>query len=545
MSTIAKASSGEAEAMAEISATQTTQGGRLLLLSVFIGFITVIGAINLVTLRGEWSRLSSATFKSSGGTADRSLWNRVHDWNDGVLLALRGVEKAYDEKSPYCMAVQPVVQGMLSSIGEGSDEVVIGKNGWLFHRNAIRFMTRTANKHRHAPPITAITAFADYLKSRDIHLVLLPVPPKLAIYPEKFGHRLLDTPVAPPVWAEWKAQVEATGAKVFDLMPVLAEAKARTTTPAPLYLKTDTHWTPEAAELVAAQLGRFLAAEGLLPPAADPAAPAADQAVTAVGDLRRMLRLAESSTMFPPETVTIREVRTATGLRWQNSEESDVLLMGDSFCNIFSQKSLGWGTGAGFAEHLGRALGRPVSTILRNGDGAFATRAMLSRSLQTGHDRLKICKVVIWEFDATQITEGEWKPLEYKVAPAPESQFLEVPAGGSETLIGTIVSVSPAPVPGSVAYKDYLATLHLRDVRAIDGHALSGTELLAYGIAMKDNRWTSLAEVRPGEVIEITLKAWGDVEAEYGPLSRAEPEGDLFLQPVNWLDTLTVRSSAD
>lgn len=542
MSTRAKTLSGEAEAMAEIATTVTTSGGRLILLSVFLGAITVIGVINLLSLRGPWSQLAGAV-AGHGGAADRSMWRRLNDWNDGVLLSLRGVEKGYDEKSPFCMAVQPVVQGMLSRIGEGSDEVVIGEDGWLFHRNAVRFMTRTANKHRQSPPLAAITSFAEALKSRGIQLVLMPVPPKLAIYPEKFGRGLPAKPVLPPVWSEWKAAVEAAGVRVFDLMPVLAEA--RTTAKSPLYLKTDTHWTPEAVEIVSARLGRFLTTEGLILPADGTAPSAADQTVTAIGDLRRMLRLAEASPLFPQETVTIREVRSATGMRWQNSDESEVLLMGDSFCNIFSQKSLGWGTGAGFAEHLGRALGRPVSAILRNGDGAFATRAILSRSLQTGHDRLKGSKVVVWEFDATQLTEGEWKPLGYTLSPAPASQFVEVAAKASEKLIGTVVSVSPAPVPGTVAYKDYVATLHLREVRSADGRAGVGTELLAYGLAMKDNRWTPLAEVRPGEVLEVNLKAWGDVEAEFGPFNRADPEGDLLLQPINWLDSFTVRSTAE
>lgn len=542
MSTRAKTLSGEAEAMAEIATTVVTPGGRLVLLSVFLGAITVIGILNLLSLGGPWSQLAGAV-AGHGGAADRTLWRRLNDWNDGVLLSLRGVEKGYDEKSPFCMNVQPVVQGMLSRIGEGSDEVVLGEDGWLFHRNAVRFMTRSANKHRQSPPLAAITSFAEALKSRGIQLVLMPVPPKLAIYPEKFGQGLPAKPVLPPVWSEWKAAVEAAGVRVFDLMPVLAEA--RSTAKLPLFLKTDTHWTPEAVEIVSAQLGRFLTAEGLLPPADGTASSAADQTVTAIGDLRRMLRLAETSPLFPQETVTIREVRTATGMRWQNSDESELLLMGDSFCNIFSQKSLGWGTGAGFAEHLGRAIGRPVSAILRNGDGAFATRAILSRSLQTGHDRLKGAKVVVWEFDATQLTEGEWKPLGYSLSPAPASQFVEVAAKASERLIGTVVSVSPAPVPGTVAYKDYVATLHLREVRSADGRAGVGTELLAYGLAMKDNRWTPLAEVRPGEVLEVQLKAWGDVEAEFGPFNRADPEGDLLLQPINWLDSFTVRSTSE
>ena len=43
---------------------------------------------------------------------------------------------------------------------------------------------------------------------------------------------------------------------------------------------------------------------------------------------------------------------------------------------------MGWGESAGFVEHLSRALGeRPIDCIVRNSDGAFATREILSHEL--------------------------------------------------------------------------------------------------------------------------------------------------------------------
>ena len=37
--------------------------------------------------------------------------------------------------------------------------------------------------------------------------------------------------------------------------------------------------------------------------------------------------------------------------------------LGDSFANIFSVASMGWGEGAGLAEHLSLALGLPVELL--------------------------------------------------------------------------------------------------------------------------------------------------------------------------------------
>ncbi|MEI6256450.1 MAG: hypothetical protein WCQ77_07385 [Planctomycetota bacterium] len=80
--------------------------------------------------------------------------------------------------------------------------------------------------------------------------------------------------------------------------------------------------------------------------------------------------------------------------------------LGDSFANIFSVASMGWGEGAGLAEHLSLALGLPVDAVIRNDAGSFATREMLAKELQRGNDRLAGKKLVIWCFAAREFTES-------------------------------------------------------------------------------------------------------------------------------------------
>jgi alginate O-acetyltransferase complex protein AlgJ len=542
MSKPARALSGEAEAIADIASTRSTRLGRLLLLIVFCAFTAVVAGLNLRALGSSWLGLASAWLRGSNLSAGASWWDRLQDGNGKVLQSMRAIDEAYDEKSPLAALVQPRVQAGLLRLGEGTDEVVIGREGWLFHRSGIAMMSGRPKPGVMREGLEAIGAFAQYLRSRGVSLVLMPVPPKIAVHPRQFDADLPATLPAPQHWLDWKRQVEASGAEVLDLWPLLTEAAAKG---APLYLKTDTHWNPQAMEMVAEKLASFLIDKKWLGPSREEAAKTSVQSVSAVGDLARMLRLSAQANPYPPETVSIRQVHGATGLSWQPSEQGELLLMGDSFCNIYSQKSLGWGTGGGFAEQLSRLLGRPIGILLRNGDGAHATRAILARQLQTGQDRLKGRRVVVWEFDATQIMQGNWKPLDYRLGKAPASSFLEVAAGPAQSLTGTVVSVSAVPVPGSVAYRDYLATLHLRDLRRTDGQALTATELLAYGMAMRENKWTALADLRPGDEVRVQVRAWSQVEAEYGPLSRGEPEGDLFLQPINWLDSVEAGSPTE
>jgi hypothetical protein len=69
---------------------------------------------------------------------------------------------------------------------------------------------------------------------------------------------------------------------------------------------------------------------------------------------------------------------------------------------------MGWGESAGFAEHLSRALGlRAIDCIVRNSNGAFATREILSQELARGRDRLAGKKLVVWEFAARELAFGD------------------------------------------------------------------------------------------------------------------------------------------
>ena len=177
--------------------------------------------------------------------------------------------------------------------------------------------------------------------------------------------------------------------------------------PGPQYLATDTHWRPEAMEAVAERLGGFIAAHVGLDAAADPGYRIDRVEMRNTGDAARMLDLSDDSPLFPPETVWLRRVLQPDGSPWQSSRNADVLVLGDSFTNIYSLQSMGWGTAAGFAEQLSYALRRPVDRLAQNDEGAFATRAML----QGQPDRLDGKRVVVYQFAVRELAFGDWKVL--------------------------------------------------------------------------------------------------------------------------------------
>jgi alginate O-acetyltransferase complex protein AlgJ len=102
-------------------------------------------------------------------------------------------------------------------------------------------------------------------------------------------------------------------------------------------------------------------------------------------------------------------VLASDGTPWRPSRSADVLVLGDSFSNIYSLASMRWGESAGLVEQLGYVLQRPIDRIVQNDEGAYATRAMLRRA---GEERLAGKRVVIWQFAARELVSGDWRTIE-------------------------------------------------------------------------------------------------------------------------------------
>jgi alginate O-acetyltransferase complex protein AlgJ len=260
--------------------------------------------------------------------------------------------------------------------------------------------------------------------------------------------------------------------------------------------------------------------------------------VTALGDIATMLKLPASQRIYRPQKVSIRQV-IAENSWWRPKPEASVLLLGDSFSNIFSLEPMGWGEAAGFAEHLSQALGQPLDCILRNSDGAYATREILSRELARGRDRLVGKRLVVWEVAARELAFGNWKFLDMKVGPPPVARFFSLKPAEEVVVSGTVVSVSPVPRPGTVPYKDHIATVQLADLKGAELSGAESVQALAYLWSMRDNVWTRAARLRPGDRISVRLRAWSDVSAHYDKINRSEIEdAALQLEEPVWAELI-------
>jgi len=351
---------------------------------------------------------------------------------------LRQVEKGIEDASYAKAWVQPRAQLWLTRLGRvGNKLAVVGHDGWLYftpgvlHVGGPGFLERTSQQSRekdaldagqaalHADPLQAIVAFQRALAQRGARLVLLPMPDKAALEPGPLHGR--TGPAVPAQNVDYQRfldELQKAGVLVFD---------ARRSVPAqrekPLYLVQDTHYAPAFMQLIARDLAKMVGEIGVLPALAEaPRLHAVEQPASRVGDLVDMLKLPDEQQLFRPESVLVHQVQNESGEAWEPDPAADVLLLGDSFTNIFSLEGMGWGSASGLAPHLALSLHRPLDVIAQNDSGAFATRQALSRELQAGQDRLAGKRVVIWEFASRELSVGDWKPLEFPTPPAAEAK---------------------------------------------------------------------------------------------------------------------------
>jgi len=410
--------SRETEAELALKHTVFTHGSRWLLIALFLITITAVPTLQLVAeLRAPRPSGGLATFDIykvlPSWAKIRTVRKPSHLWRLLPLAAdLKAAEKAIERESVVSAWLLPRVQVLLSGkLGAGNEQVYLGRDGWLFYRPDVEYVTGPPvldplqMRHRNGvqpDPIKAIVGFRNQLAARGIELIIVPLPVKPGIEANKLSADAAGrSPLHNASFAEFKARLEKAGVRIFDPVPSLLEGNAD----APRYLQTDTHWRPETMERVAENLAALIQPSTSTGHAT---LQVTQKEITApLGDLARMLKLPPAQNLWPPEKVTIHEVLSGNEL-WHPSKEADILLLGDSFSNIFSLESAGWGVSAGFAEHLSRALGgRPLDCILRNGEGANATRQILSSDLARGHDRLAGKKLVIWEFVEREITRNE------------------------------------------------------------------------------------------------------------------------------------------
>lgn len=346
--------------------------------------------------------------------------------NHALLQAMNDFEDELEEGSFLRQQLLPPVQQFMTSrLGVGNEQAYLGRDGWLFYRPDVDYVTgrgflepevlksraRSGDQWNPPPqpdPVAALIDFDRQLAARGIRLLVLPTPVKPMLQPGELSSRAAaGIPLDNPSYMEFVEELAASGISVVDIGPLLATAAGETGLPQ--YLRADTHWTPEAMNFAARELARRVREFTELETPPDTGYLRRKVVVENIGDIATMLHLPATQQLFTNEQVTTQRILTFEGRPWKANPDAQVLLLGDSFANVYSVDRLGWGAGAGLAEQLSYHLQQPVDKIALDAGGAHASRQALSRELASGKDRLAGKKVVVYQFAMRELAFGDWK----------------------------------------------------------------------------------------------------------------------------------------
>jgi hypothetical protein len=287
-----------------------------------------------------------------------------------------------------------------------------GADGWLFFAGELRLLSlgrfwgddaRTvsrAHKPELADPVPAILDFQQQLKARGIDLLVVPVPPKAAVYPEKivagFDARSVD---AAPVLHRFYDELRAAGVEVLDLTPVLLQN--RESEGGAVFCRTDSHWSGKGCVLAAQAIAENVRKKLTAPPARKDYVSEWKE-VQINGDLAGLL---PHEIQKPgAEKISVRVVsEKGTGAAIEPDANSPVLLLGDSHTLVFHDFLA---EHAGLVDQLAQELGFAPDLIGTRGSGATPVRLNFYRRSLKDAGYLAKKKIVVWCFAAREFTEA-------------------------------------------------------------------------------------------------------------------------------------------
>ena len=283
------------------------------------------------------------------------------------------------------------VRGLIQDV-PADQSGIVGRDGWLFFRNDLMYLL--SGDLRDQPegknPWPAIIDFRDQLQARGVDLLLVVIPTKAEVYPEKLSQYApgTDGPWVAPYCRKLLGELDAAGVETVDLLP--AFMAARDEADEPLYMPQDTHWTNRgvrlAAGLIAQRIRRYpwLAETGPQPDRWGVRA----ATCTRLGDIVGMLPEGQRAEYRPME-LEAQQVIDPTDALYTDDPDSPIVMLGDSFTGVFQFEDC---RHAGVSAHLAKDLGLPIDLIMAQGSGP-RIRAQLARR---GPECLEGKRLVIW-----------------------------------------------------------------------------------------------------------------------------------------------------
>ena len=300
---------------------------------------------------------------------------------------------------------------------------IAGVDDWVFFGPELRHLSAgslqvadvspasTAGRGDAADALAAILDFRQQLDTIGVELLLIPVPPKAAIFPEKVSAAVtipIPVPRLDPDHQAFYDQLRSRGIEVLDLTELFI--RERFHPEGPLYCRTDTHWSGTGCIIAATAIANDVRNRSWFKDVDTRRFGAAWYSTAITGDLTRTAGVSAGR-----EEVRLRGV--ITGTRSQRSQvapdpNSPVVLLGDSHVQVFHAGDGMHAAGAGLPDQLAFELGLALDVVAARGPGAAQARANLLRRAQADPDYWNRKRLVIWCFAARELTASDsWQAL--------------------------------------------------------------------------------------------------------------------------------------
>ena len=268
-------------------------------------------------------------------------------------------------------------------LGDLGEKAVLGRDGWLFYAPDVRYLVEpfptATSDAKNDDPLSAIIAFRDQLARKGIRLLVVPMPVKPSVYPDKLTRRVLAGGQSfSSHTLELISKLRAAGVEVANLFETFRELREKNSLSEsePYYLVRDTHWSGKAVIIAAEEVAEQIRRLGWI----DSGSTDYDlKAVVAKrrSDVAQMVKAPGVEEKYPPEDVLCHQVvQKNDGKPYQDDPHSPVLVLGDSFLRIYQRDEP---TAAGFISHLAMKLRRPLASIVNDGGASTLVRQELAR----------------------------------------------------------------------------------------------------------------------------------------------------------------------
>ena len=431
-------------------------------------------------------------------------------FNEHLKSFEKNLETAFFAETPRKLT-QSILS--LSPLKEGNRNVRIGKDGWLFLDEAIESLTGQGPFHDGPfpfqkggnSPVDAIKRFADQLDNFGARLILVSIPSKAMIYPEKINHNIKG-PISHPDAQRLVSELNSLpNLDVLDLTRSLFNLKKDKK----VFLKQDTHWTPEAMEEAAKIIANHIKSMDINIDKVN-LNPKQKEGRKAYGDLVEKINIWDGS--FNQESVIAKPIKGNT--RDRNSE---IILLGDSFTNIYSSnEGLGWGNNAGLPEHIASNVGTPIDVISINGGGATEVRKKLAQRRGSSED-MKNKKVVIWAITCRDLFLSQeqcidrnisWENVSFDKRPLEKK-----PTNNKITIRAKLIEKPKIPDPNQTTYKDLLYGADYEIIETISGQIPEeGKKIAVVNWAFKNRVLLPSANYEIGSVRNLQLMPFEEMK---------------------------------